>query len=252
MPFSGPSRSYRSTSAAKSLCIVDTCSLVYMAHVQLVRKPLRDWLWEEFDVKYSEAVSEEYQPFKVNSGTPRRWEKGIWRVANLQNYEQAIFSSHQRQMEDIYCSRCKQRTMKYEMFTPDLTEKKDRGERHNCCLALYAVREGRSSQIIFLTDDLKARRDYTIYFFHVFPIGVVWSLLDLITYLFLRYWREIPLQSVKDALRDANSLPNGQAGTSDEGQRNGFAQYKESEKKTRRLQIYYTKVEQINQIFSRI
>lgn len=221
-----------------------------MAHVELARKPLQDWLWEEFDVKYSEAVSDELKPFKAKLGIHRKWEKSVWRAASLQNYEQAIFSSHQRRVEDIYCSRCRQRTMKYEMFTPNLTETKDKGERYNCCLALHAIVEGRSSQIIFLTDDLRARRDYTTYFFDVFPIGTVWSLLDLITHLFLRYWRDIPLQSAKDALRDANSVDSGLIRVGDQEQRDGLAQYTESEKKTRRLQIYYTKIERIHQILS--
>src|SRR2546425_12303256 len=59
-------RSSRRTRATKTLCIIDTCSLVYMAHVELARKPLQKWLWEEFDVKYSEAVSDEFNMSHVD------------------------------------------------------------------------------------------------------------------------------------------------------------------------------------------
>lgn len=246
------SRLPKRTKAAKILCIIDTCSLVYMAYVELARKPLQDWLREEFDVKYSEAVSEEFTPFKAKLSTQRKWEKEVWRVPILSNYEGAIFSSHQKQVEAIYCNRCQQRIWKYQLFTPNLAENKDRGERHNCCLALHAIVEGNCSQIIFLTDDLRARHDYTTYFFDVFPLGTVWSLLDLITYLFVRHWKDIPLQSAKDALRDVNAADSGLTGTRGQRQPGGRTQYEESEKKLHRLQAYYNKVEHIHQIFSQI
>ena len=252
MPRAQSVRSSQRTRATKTLCIIDTCSLVYMAHVELARKPLQKWLWEEFDIKYSEAVSEEFIPFKAKLGVQRYLEMGVQRVPNLMNYERAVFSSHQKQVENMYCSRCKQRTWKYEMFTPNLTENKDRGERHNCCLALHAIVEGHSSQIIFLTDDLRARRYYTTYFFDVFPIGTVWSLLDFITYLFVRNWKDIPLESAKNALRDVNTVYSESTGAGDQGQQDERTRYEESEKKLHRLQAYYNKVERIHQIFSQI
>jgi hypothetical protein len=246
-------QSSQSTRATKTLCIIDTCSLVYMARVKLARKSLRTWLWEEFDVKYSEAVLNEFLPFTANLGIWGKWEKDVQKVPNLINYERAVFSSHQKQIEAMYCNCCKQRTWKYEMFTPNLTGNKDKGERHNCCLALHAIIEGRCSQIIFLTDDLRARSDYTTYFFDVFPIGTVWSLLDFITYLFVRHWKDIPLENVKDALRDVNSEYNKQpGGIGGQGQQDGRTRYEESEKKRHRLHVYSNKVERIHQIFSQI
>ena len=252
LPRTQPVRSLQRTKAAKTLCIIDTCSLVYMDRVKLVRKPLQNWLWEEFDVKYSEAVFDELMPFTAKLSTQRNWEKDVWRVPILSNYEAAIFSLHQRQAEGIYCSHCRQRTWKYEMFRPDLTESKDRGERYNCCLALHSIVEGSYSQVIFLTDDLRSRHDYTTYFFDVFPLGTVWSLLDLITYLFVRYWKHIPLQGAKEALRDANAANTKLVRTGERGQQDERIQYEESEKKTQRLQTYYNKVERIHQMFSQV
>ncbi|HYT40946.1 MAG TPA: hypothetical protein VEP90_01250 [Methylomirabilota bacterium] len=243
-------QSSQHSSSEKALCIVDTCSLVYMDGVELVRKPLQKWLWEEFNVRYSEAVLNELTPFQEKMSVQENWEKYMWRFPNIGKYESAIFSSHQKKIADVYCNRCKQTTWKYTMFTPSLLEDKDRGERHNCSLVLHAILEGHCSQVIFLTDDLRAQRDYTAYFFDVFPIGTVWSLLDFITYLFLRHRNEMSLEDVRSALRDVNAV-RGTTGTKN-GQQHKNIQYEESEKKVRRLKMYYGKVERMYQIFSQI
>jgi hypothetical protein len=223
-----------------------------MASVDLARKPLQEWLKEEFDVKYSEAVFNELLPFTKNWDTQRNWEKDVGNFPKIANYEKAIFSSHKRSVEGIYCNHCKQRTLKYEMFTPDLAKNEDKGERHNCCLALQTVVQGHCSQTIFLTDDIRARHSYTTYFFDLFPVGVVWSSLDFITHLFVRHWKDISLESVKDALRDINTGYTGSQRTESQGPQNAYIRYKEAEKKSRRLKVYYNKVEQIHQIFSQI
>lgn len=252
MPYTRLAQSAKRIKSNKPLCIIDTCSLIYMADVKLARKPLQKWLWEEFDVRYSEAVLNELIPFKAKLGIQRKWEKDVWRVPSISNDERAIFSSHQKQVEAVYCNCCKQRAWKYKMFTPNLTENKDRGERHNCCIALRALVEDHRSHIIFLTDDLRARRDYTTYFFDVFPIGTVWSLLDFITYLFVHYWKDMPLENVKTALRDVNTQYSGLTALGNQVQQDAYAQYEESGKKLRRLQAYYSKVERIHQIFSQV
>ncbi len=223
-----------------------------MDHVELARKPLQEWLWEEFDVKYSEAVLNEFTPFKEKVGFRGNLEKHVWRFPNISSYESAIFSSHQKKVAGMYCNRCKQTTWKYEMFAPILTEDKDKGERFNCCLALHATLESNYSQIIFLTDDLRARRDYTSYFFDIFPIGTVWSLLDFIIYLFVRHRKDISLDDAKNTLRDVNTMYGGATGIGNQEQQNERKQYEESEKKQHRLVTYSRKVDRIHQIFSQI
>ena len=44
------------TPSSKTLCIADTCSLIYLSDIELMRKPLFLWLFDEFDVVYSDFV----------------------------------------------------------------------------------------------------------------------------------------------------------------------------------------------------
>lgn len=236
----------------KSLCIVDTCALVDMNTVELARRPLQKWLWDEFEIRYSEAVLKEFESFQRKMNFRKNWESHVWRIPNAPTYEKALFSSHERKLEDSHCKRCRQITWRNEIFTPDFTETKDRGERYNCCVALDAVLSGQHSQVIFLTDDFRAIRDYTTYFFATFPLGNVWSLLDFIIYLFARYQKNITIGDVKNALRDANAGSGTSLERKDEALTNPETRYRESEDKRLRLVAYYKKAERIAQVFSQL
>jgi len=94
-----------------------------------------------------------------------------------------------------------------------LERDKDKGERHNCCVAFEAVMSGEYRQVIFLTSELKAtdlKRDgFLSSVFDTFPIGQIWSSLDFVLYLFLRHRRRFPFREAEDALRDINSRIKG-------------------------------------------
>lgn len=233
----------------KTLCIIDTCALVDLNNIELARRPLQKWLWKEFEVTYSDAVLEEFKSFQHHMSFREDWEVHVWRFPHVSAYERALFSSHQRLLEDKHCKQCKQITWKTDTFKPDLADAKDRGERYNCCIALNAILEGEYSQVIFLTDDLRAVRDYVAHFFDIFSLGIAWSLLDLIAYLFTRYQNNISLEEAKKALRDVNTglTPNNERLANQNDIRHG-----EYEKKQQRLTNYYRKVEQIAQIFSQL
>lgn len=242
----------RGNRGKKSLCIIDTCALVDLNTVELARRPLQKWLWDEFEIRYSEAVLKEFESFQHKMNFRKSWENYIWKIPNPPTYEKALFLSHQRELEDGRCKRCRQVTWRNETFTPDFAETKDRGERYNCCIALDAVLSGQHAQIIFLTDDFRAIRDYTTYFFDTFPLGNVWSLLDFIIYLFTRYQKNITLEDAKNALRDANAGSNTSLEQRDEELSTQDTRYKESEEKRTRLVAYYKKVERIAQVFSQL
>ncbi len=61
------------------------------------------------------------------------------------------------------------------------------------------------SQTIFLTDDIRANRDYVKHVFESFPLGVVWSSLDFVVYLFTKHRNRIPLDQAINTLRDINA-----------------------------------------------
>lgn len=191
----------------KPLCIVDTCSFIYMSEIELAGRSLHRWLWDEFDVRYSQAVWEEIKQNARKMGRDAKYikrhsEKQLWPLPEITTYENALFAEYSRRIETGYCRQCKRPFYGDIPFTPDLTSPKDRGERHNCCVALNAVMAGNQRQVIFLTDDLKAIRDYVDPVFSTFPLGYHWSSYDFVLYLFVRHRKRILQGMVQDALHD--------------------------------------------------
>jgi hypothetical protein len=221
----------------KFLCIIDTCSLVYLKDIQMAGRPLHKWLWSEFDVQFSAVVLDELRSFKQKLGFRYNWKDHVRDSSMISNYERAIFSSYQRIIEEGKCKHCRQILWKNDTFKPNLAETKDRGERHNCCVALDAILNGKYTQVVFLSDDLRALRDYAQYFFDIFPLGNIWTLFDFITYLFTKYYGTITLNDAQDALRSVNSQ--------DERDR-------DSEKKRQQLKVYNRRLERIAQVLSQI
>lgn len=223
----------------KSLCIVDTSSLINSSEVLLGGRTLDKWLWDEFEIKYSKTVLEEFQQGRSRGNSRRKLEEHVWQLSSISTYEWILFQSLQREVE-YPCRRCLRVLSRKEFFAVDFDEERDRGERHNCCVALNAIKVGRYQQIIFLTEDFHAVRDYAKYFFDTFPLGNIWSLLDFIIYLFMRHYNRIMLDDVENALRSANAQ-GGISLNSSEGL---------SEKKAQRLSAYFNKVHRIAEAFS--
>ena len=221
----------------KNLCIIDTCSLVYLKDITIAERPLHKWLWSEFDVQFSTVVLNELSSFKQKLGFRYNWNDHVWASSKIPNYERAIFSSHQRIIEEGKCKHCRQIIWKDDIFKPKLADTNDRGERHNCCVALDAILNGKYAQVIFLSDDLRALRDYAQHFFDIFPLGSIWTLFDFITYLFTKYYGTITLNDVQNALGRVTSQTEVLL---------------DSEKKVQRLEVYNRKLERIAQVLTQI
>ncbi|HEX7997934.1 MAG TPA: hypothetical protein VF528_06045 [Pyrinomonadaceae bacterium] len=215
-----------------------------MKELQLSRRTLHHWLWDEFDVKFSQVLWEEMENNLRLLNTDRRWfrrngGRSVYQLPAIDTWERALFSPPlYRKVETSRCRRCGQVGWTKQAFTPDLNEREDRGERHNCCIALAALASRRHKQVIFLTDDSRGIRDYADYVFNTFPLGQIWSSMDFVTYLFLRHRGRILLEEVKGVLRDINLI--GVSNASPE----------ETLKRTRRLADYYSKVDTINTVLS--
>lgn len=193
----------------KPLCIVDTCSLIYLSGMELARRSLHRWLFDEFEVVYSQFVWEaEIQPQlnKIDQNDrgliQRKGSQRIWQMAAWQQYEQALFDPFSRLDQVGRCSKCGQAKLEERSVQVDLASDEDRGERHNCGVALDAVRCGEHRQVIYLTDDHKAIRKYVQPIFETFPLGCVWSSYDLMLYLFVRHQKRMTADEVKAAFRD--------------------------------------------------
>jgi len=236
----------------KILCVVDTCSLIYLSEIELANKSLHHWLWDEFDVAYSQAVWDEIQNHMgkmgySERGFKRKWSRCTWPLSTMSTCESALFAPpFSREIETGRCRQCKRPFWKSQPFEPDLGGEKDRGERHNCCVALDAILTNRYQQIIFLTDDDRAIRDYIAPVFDVFPLGSIWSSRDLVIYLFTRHRKRIPQDAAKNAIQDVVAKAIRSLRGQPEEMINE-ARNKWIERRT----VYQRKVEHVDQVLSR-
>lgn len=195
----------------KTLCVVDTCSLIYMSDIELGNRPLQRWLLYEFDVFYSEAVWNEIltNRDKIHEMDTALWARGrgrerIWQLPTITTVENELFdpSLHNRNLETGKCRTCNRPFYERKSYALDLMQERDQGERHNCCVALHAVMTSRYQQVLFLTDDYHAIRDYVEPVFQSYPLGNIWSSQDLILHLFMRHNKYISHESALNAIQD--------------------------------------------------
>ena len=172
------------------LCVVDTNSLIHMRDVRVARKDLGLWLWQEFTVKVSEKIIEEVQmprKYRPSHHVQRKCAESKW-----------AFQNQIDKLENVFL----------QPFYPNVEGDKDKGELHNCCVALEAILSDKHRQIIFLTDELHStnscKKGFIYSIFDTYPIGEIWSSLHFILYLFLRHRRKFPLHEARDVLRDVN------------------------------------------------
>lgn len=177
------------------LCVVDTNSLIHMRNIRVARRYLGLWLWREFTVGVSDKIIEEIQrPRKIapESDVQRKCVKSNWRFQN--------------QIDDL-------ENVFLQPFYPNLEGCRNKGELHNCCVALEAILSDKHRQVIFLTDELHStnprKKGFIYSIFDTYPIGKIWSSLDFILYLFLRHRKNFPLPEAENVLRDVNSRMGG-------------------------------------------
>ena len=179
------------------LCVVDTNSLIHMRGIRVARKELGLWLWREFTVKVSDKIIEEIQNptgYRPRHDVQMKCTKSNWRFQNQIDKLESAF---------------------LQPFYPNLNDDKNKGELHNCCVALEAILSNKHRQVIFLTNELNTtdekKNGFIFRIFDTFPIGKIWSSLHFILYLFLRHRKEFPFSEAKNALRDVNSRMRGEA-----------------------------------------
>lgn len=189
-------------------CIVDACSLIYMMDIELAGRSLLRWLWDEFDVSYSECVWGEVEYYLKRTGRPTRdvkadGNKYAYKPAGISACENALFGRpYNRRLQLGRCRHCGVAGEKLDVsFLPDITTTEDRGERHNCCVSLL-IALARPTLIVFITDDIKGRRDFARPMFETFPLGTIWTSHDLVLYLFMRHRKRILPQTAEAAIRD--------------------------------------------------
>ena len=177
------------------LCVVDTNSLIHMRDIRVARKDLGLWLWQEFTVKVSDTIIQELQSprkYRPSHHVQRKCTKSRWTFQNqIDKLENAFLQP----------------------FYPNVEGDKNKGELHNCCVALEGVLSDRYRQVIFLTNELNSidpdQNGFIFRIFDTFPIARIWSSLHFILYLFLRHRKRFPLHEARDVLRDVNLRMRG-------------------------------------------
>jgi len=205
----------------QTLCVVDTCSLIYLSELRIANKTLHDWLFTEFPVGYSDTVWEEIKRHSGKMGKDAKkliktGRKYVHRISEQQ--ERIVFAGSLIEFAGMVdttgtCRLCNQPILRREQFVIDLSADDDRGERHNCCLAVQSVSVGNYQNIIFLTDDFRAIKRYVRPIFDSIPLGTIWSSHDFIVYLYLRHKTRIRQSEVEDILRDLTANITDQPST---------------------------------------
>lgn len=234
----------------KPLCIVDTCSLIYLSEIELAGRSLHRWLWDEFNVTYSQSVWDEIERNARKMGRDaraikRNGERFVSGLSKITAYENALFGPPFVRNEQVgICRTCKRPEFQRRQIQVNLAADEDKGERHNCCVSLDIVVRGEHRQVIFLTDDRTAIRKYVSPVFEVFPLGHIWLSHDFVLYLFTRHRKRITLNEAELVLRDVNAkaASSGFSGHSHQAQQEWM----------QRLREYMRKAARINEVLSRI
>ena len=166
-----------------------------MRGIRVARKDLGLWLWKEFTVKVSDTIIEEVQrqrKHRPSQHVQRKCPKSKW-----------IFQNQIDKLENAFL----------QPFYPNVDGDKNKGELHNCCVALEAIISDKHRQVIFLTNELNSidpdQNGFIFRIFDTFPIARIWTSLHFILYLFLRHRKEFPLHEARDVLRDVNLRMQG-------------------------------------------
>lgn len=171
------------------ILIPDTSSLINIHQVYVGQNHIIDVLNQLFDVQVSREIPHEIRRRRDKLGDYDKRMLQFVRQArryfpNEQNYEDLIFSK----------------------FSPDGNPCKNRGERYNCALALYLVRRRHTSQVILLTDDVKAHNGLIKWYESRFKTVKTWTSLELLLHIYFVVFPKWPYYRAESALRDVNAL----------------------------------------------
>ena len=171
------------------ILIPDTSSLINMHQVYVGQNHIIDVLNQLFDVQVSREILREIRRHSDKLGD---YDKPI-----LQFVRQASrYFPHEEDYEDLI----------FNKFSPKGNRNKNRGERYNCALALYFVRRRHTSQVILLTDDMKAHNGLIKWYESRFKTVKTWTSLELLLHIYLVVFPKWSYDQARFALREVNAL----------------------------------------------
>ena len=152
----------------KAVCILDTCSIIYLDEIVLGRKDLLTYMRTDFDVHVSDVIVQEYTRHKDKM---HGLESSYWlRFLNSRN---EVPSHLKRDSETLGV---------FHASPPAFCGTENAGEYGNARLAIEMLMSCRAGQVVFVTDDERACRAFLGSLRETFPGITLWSSLDVIFY----------------------------------------------------------------------
>lgn len=146
------------------------------------------WLWDSFNVFTCKKVKDEFMDAPDSLGENIRATK-----RKLTRDTKLIPSSN-------YVNHLEKNWLAVNFYHGPLS-KRDEGERQLICLAIENVKTKKLPQVVIVSDDLTARRNFMEDVKDNFPFGELWTSLDLVVYLYF-VKKEFNFENAKDAIRD--------------------------------------------------
>lgn len=177
----------------KAACVLDTCSIINLDAIKLVRKDILYYMRRFFDVRVCRTIGEELQKHVdlVSSQEIKYWKPFL----NKQTYSPTILTDDRSVIGPFYST------------SPTTFGVKDGGEHGNARVALELLLTKRIGHAVFVTDDQKASDAFLKSMQQSFPGINLWTSVDVILYVgsILLKESKTDFDQIKGALRDVHA-----------------------------------------------
>ncbi len=176
----------------KTVCVVDTCSIIYLDDINLGRNSILKYLRTDFNVFVSESIKKEFikHKAKLNSREATYWQRFLSKKEYLPEVTK----------DDLKCL-----GPFYDSIHHSFGEKVA-GEREIAKVSIELLFTKKAGHVVFITDDIKAQNAFLSSIGSVFPGFKLWTSKDVIYYLggILLKEKKVIYNDVWGALRDVN------------------------------------------------
>ncbi len=174
----------------KTLCIIDTCSIINLDEITLAQKDALEYLRRFFDVRVCDTIKDEFLRHRdlVVSREASYWGSFL----SSRRYTPQVLIDDQAVLEPFYGN------------PPSFVGTDDAGERGNARVALELLLTRQAGHTIFITDDESACNAFLKALTGAFPGISLWSSADVVLYLGAILMKEgrADFESVRASLRD--------------------------------------------------
>lgn len=172
--------------------LIDSNALSHLSMVEMGRKKAHTWLWEYFNVYTCTAVKTEFLQGVEKRGANA---KAIGR--KLKGDKKLV--PRTRKLNRL------EKDWLVDNYYKKTLSKDDKGERHLICTAIELVKKRFFSQVVLVTDDYTATKNFLSSIKNDVAFGEIWTTLDLITFMYYVF-DEISYSFAENAIIDISSF----------------------------------------------